>query len=87
MHLAPDVDLGALAARTDGLVGADLAGICQRAGLHAIREHLLSAPGTAPVNPEPPAEPAVESPFPPPEILVSAQHFEYALRDLAKAHS
>ena len=87
MHLAPDVDLGALAARTDGLVGADLAGICQRAGLHAIREHLLSAPGTAPMNPEPPAEPAAESPFPPPEILVSAQHFECALGDLAKAHS
>lgn len=40
MRLAPDVDLDALAARTEGLVGADLASICQRAGLDAIRDHL-----------------------------------------------
>jgi len=33
-----DVDLGEIASRTDGYVGADLAAICREAGLTAYRE-------------------------------------------------
>lgn len=38
MPLAPDVDLGALAERTAGLVGADLEALCRQAGVAAIRD-------------------------------------------------
>jgi transitional endoplasmic reticulum ATPase len=38
MPLAADVDLGELAERTQGLTGADIEGICRRAGMHALRE-------------------------------------------------
>ena len=38
--LAPQVDLSALALRAEGLVGADIASLCQRASLLAIREFL-----------------------------------------------
>jgi len=38
--LASDVDLDALAERTDGLSGADIEGICRRAALLAIRDYL-----------------------------------------------
>jgi transitional endoplasmic reticulum ATPase len=37
MPLAPDVDLGALAERTPGFVGADLAALCREAALAALR--------------------------------------------------
>jgi transitional endoplasmic reticulum ATPase len=37
MPLADDVDLDALAARSDGMSGADLASLCQRAALNEIR--------------------------------------------------
>jgi transitional endoplasmic reticulum ATPase len=40
--LAEDVDLAALASATDGMVGADLAGLCRRAAVSAIREFLGS---------------------------------------------
>jgi transitional endoplasmic reticulum ATPase len=40
MPLAADVSLDALADATDGYVGADLAGLCRRAALLAIREEL-----------------------------------------------
>jgi transitional endoplasmic reticulum ATPase len=40
--LAKDVSLAELAQETDGLVGADLASICQKASLLAIREFLAS---------------------------------------------
>lgn len=40
MPLADDVDLDALAVHTEGLVGADLEGLCRRAALFAIRELL-----------------------------------------------
>lgn len=40
MPLAPDVDLSALAAATPGASGADLAGLCRRAAMAAVREHL-----------------------------------------------
>ena len=40
MPLDAKVDLDALAAETEGLVGADLEGLCQRAGLLALREYI-----------------------------------------------
>ena len=43
MPLAKGVDLDKLAAATEGLVGADLEGVCQRAGLLALREILEKA--------------------------------------------
>jgi transitional endoplasmic reticulum ATPase len=38
MPLRPDVDLDALTAETEGWVGADLAGLCRRAALEAMRD-------------------------------------------------
>jgi transitional endoplasmic reticulum ATPase len=38
--LAPDVDLAELAERTEGLVGADIEGLCRQAAMLAIREYL-----------------------------------------------
>ena len=38
--LAPDVDLAELADRTEGLVGADIEGLCRQAAMLAIREFL-----------------------------------------------
>ena len=38
--LAPDVDLAELAERTEGLVGADIEGLCRQAAMLAIREFL-----------------------------------------------
>jgi transitional endoplasmic reticulum ATPase len=43
MPLADDVDLGQLAARTEGFVGSDLAALCREAGLTAIRENLKAS--------------------------------------------
>ncbi|MFP4144115.1 MAG: CDC48 family AAA ATPase [Phycisphaeraceae bacterium] len=42
MPLGSDVDLEALAQRTDGYTGADLEDLVRRAGLHALRENLKS---------------------------------------------
>ncbi len=44
--LADDVDLDALAARTENCMGADLAGICREAGMEAIRR-LIARDGAA----------------------------------------
>ena len=38
--LAADVDIDALAARTDGLVGSDIEGICRSAAMDAVREYV-----------------------------------------------
>jgi transitional endoplasmic reticulum ATPase len=43
--LAPDVDLGELAERTEGMVGADIEGICRQAAMLALRE-FLEEPGS-----------------------------------------
>jgi len=43
MPLAPDVDLGQLAAVTEGYVGSDLAALCREAGLTAIRENIRAS--------------------------------------------
>jgi transitional endoplasmic reticulum ATPase len=42
MPLADDVDLGAIADRTDGLSGAELAQLLRDAAMRAVREHLAS---------------------------------------------
>ncbi|GAB4353541.1 MAG: ATP-dependent zinc metalloprotease FtsH [Gammaproteobacteria bacterium] len=39
MKLAPDVDLGVVAKRTPGFVGADLENICNEAAIHALRNN------------------------------------------------
>ncbi|MFH0915254.1 MAG: CDC48 family AAA ATPase [bacterium] len=46
MPLAPDVDVEALATRSEGFVGADIEGLCRRAAALAIRE-FLERPGQA----------------------------------------
>ena len=38
--LASNIDLGAIAERTDGYVGADIAALCRRAAAAAVREHV-----------------------------------------------
>jgi len=43
MPLAEDVDLNALAAKTDGYVGSDIAALCREAGLTAIRENIKAS--------------------------------------------
>jgi transitional endoplasmic reticulum ATPase len=74
MPLADDVSLEALAARTDGLVGADLEGLCRRAGLLAIRECLEEH------HPGPPDSPGpFEGPFD--AFHIGRRHFERALAD------
>jgi transitional endoplasmic reticulum ATPase len=47
MPLAEDVDLDAIAVRTEGFVGSDLAALCREAGLTAIRENLKASKVTA----------------------------------------
>ena len=43
MPLAEDVDLDALATKTEGYVGSDIAALCREAGLTAIRESLKAS--------------------------------------------
>jgi SpoVK/Ycf46/Vps4 family AAA+-type ATPase len=43
--LAPDVDLETLADLTEGLVGGDIAAICRRATMQAIRDHVQQSSG------------------------------------------
>lgn len=91
MPLAGDADLEVLAAETEGLVGADLEGICQQAALLAIREFLES-------NPVPSAPPArgtpanagvaqgncVAQPANLQDFKVTRRHFEMALANRQK---
>ena len=67
--LAGDVDLDALAARTGGLVGSDIAAVCRKAAMLAIRE-LVSAGG-----PEESAQ-RLEG------FQIRAEHFDRALDGL-----
>lgn len=39
MNLSPEVDLEDYVARPDKLSGADIASICQEAGMHAVRKN------------------------------------------------
>jgi transitional endoplasmic reticulum ATPase len=45
--LAPEVDLDALADLTEGLAGGDIASICRRATMQAIRDHVEHTSGSA----------------------------------------
>jgi transitional endoplasmic reticulum ATPase len=68
MPLAPDVDLGWLAHATAGMVGADLDGLCRRAALLAIGDHLEQA-GAGVAAPD--------------ALRVSRRHFALVLQELA----
>jgi transitional endoplasmic reticulum ATPase len=46
--LAPDVNMDMLADLTEGLMGGDIASICRRATMHAIRDHVEQPAGEAP---------------------------------------
>ncbi|MBI2919114.1 MAG: CDC48 family AAA ATPase [Chloroflexi bacterium] len=65
--LAEDVDLDGLAASTEGMVGADIEGMCRRASMLAIRQFVNAGPAdTADAG----------------EFYVAACHFEQALQDV-----
>jgi len=64
--LAPDVDLSDLAARTEGMVGADIEGLCRQAAMLAIREFLQK-------NPAPLSEEVTQT------FAIGKSHFEKAL--------
>jgi transitional endoplasmic reticulum ATPase len=66
--LADDVDLAGLAAQSEGLTGADLGAVCDRAALAAIRER-ITQPGTE--------KSAEASP-----LLIQFKHFQAALIEL-----
>jgi len=72
--LADDVDLDRQANATDGLVGADISGICQRASMLAIREFIDSLSGTP--TPEGLAL-----------LKVAARHFEQAISAVKSSKS
>jgi transitional endoplasmic reticulum ATPase len=46
--LGPDVNMDMLADLTEGLMGGDIASICRRATMHAIRDHVEQPAGEAP---------------------------------------
>jgi transitional endoplasmic reticulum ATPase len=71
MPLAADVDLPRLAGVSEGLTGADLEGLCRRAALAAIRDHLAAVGGEADGD----SEGALE------DLQVTARHFEDARRE------
>ncbi len=87
--LAKDVRLDAVATKTDGLTGADLAAICQRAALNAIRE-LIQGQGGHPLHPQEQRVPgkgqsAPLSPMAPslsPQIM--QRHVEAALKEIRR---
>ena len=64
--LAPDVDPAELADRTEGMVGADIEGICRQAAMLAIREFLEHCPTPVPAE-------TLQT------FLIGRQHFENAL--------
>jgi len=67
--LADDVDLADLAARTDGLVGADIEAVCREAATAAVREHVEAA--------------AAGEAGPVEDIELTAAHFEAAIEAVA----
>jgi transitional endoplasmic reticulum ATPase len=70
MPLADDIDLDALAVETEGLVGADIEGLCRRAALLAIREFL-----------EHDQRPTTADDRPLDKFHIGRQHFARALAD------
>ncbi|MBI5955978.1 MAG: CDC48 family AAA ATPase [Chloroflexi bacterium] len=78
--LAPDVDLTELAERTEGMMGADIEGLCRQAAMAAIREFLEEQGsggaegqrgGGAPLHPSAPA----------PLLRIGRRHFEKGFAD------
>jgi len=65
--LAPDVNLAELAERTEGLVGADIEGLCRQAAMLAIREFVESR------------RPTADEPFD--QLCIGKHHFERALQE------
>ncbi len=83
MPLAQDVSLESLSDETEGFVGADLEGLCRRAGLLAIRESILAAAPSGSA-----ALPAVESEGKEhdpgrSDLSVAGRHFSAALHEPA----
>jgi transitional endoplasmic reticulum ATPase len=77
--LAPDVDLGGLAERTEGMVGADIEGLCRQAAMLAIREFLeeqgsqaTGGRGVGDVFPLPSDSPALL-------LKIATRHFEQVM--------
>jgi transitional endoplasmic reticulum ATPase len=72
MPLSADVDMEALVKSTEGMVGADLEGLCRQAALFAIREMVLPAePGEAALR----------------KLKITKRHFEMALAERAASRS
>jgi transitional endoplasmic reticulum ATPase len=72
MPLSADVDMEALVKSTEGMVGADLEGLCRQAALFAIREIVLPAePGEAALR----------------KLKITKRHFEMALAERAASRS
>ena len=77
MPLGKDVNIDALVQSTEGLVGADLEGLCSQAALFAIREIVEPAVTKVPrVNEE--AGNAVELLQ---KLTITKRHFDLALAD------
>ena len=77
MPLAKDVKIDALVKRTEGLVGADLEGLCRQAALFAIREIVEPTAAKAP-----PAKEAAEAPRAADllrKLSITSRHFDMAL--------
>ncbi|MCZ7596153.1 MAG: AAA family ATPase [Hyphomicrobium sp.] len=66
MPLAKDIDIQALVKSTEGLVGADLEGLCRQAALFAIREMVIPARG---------ADASLH------KLKITKRHFEMALAE------
>ncbi|NTW97766.1 MAG: AAA family ATPase, partial [Oscillochloris sp.] len=78
MPLAKDVDLDVLSTETEGFVGADLEGLCHKAAMLAIREHLDHQQGDTTATP-----PQKEATYDFTELRVARHHFTDAYRDRA----
>ena len=77
MPLAKDVNIETLVNNTEGLVGADLEGLCRQAALFAIREIVEPAGKKAPRAPE--GAPAERTKAQLQKLTVTKRHFEKAL--------
>lgn len=71
--LAKEVDLKELAAKTEGKAGAEIAGICRKAAMLAIREYIGKYPAAAETGGASVKEP---------ELKISKKHFEEAMKPL-----